>query len=89
VATAQDCAAEVLIVGHHGARNGTGTAFLERVRPLHAVASCGYRNRFGHPHGETLARIDAAGARLWRTDRDGFLVLEAGRGGWTVTPRRK
>jgi competence protein ComEC len=89
LATGQDCAAELLVVGHHGARNGTGAPFLERVRPRHAIASCGYRNRFGHPHAETLARIDAAGARLWRTDRDGMLETEAARGGWRITPRRR
>jgi competence protein ComEC len=32
----------------------------------------GYRNRFGHPKADVVER-HAAGARIWRTDRDGAL----------------
>ncbi len=43
----------------------------------------GYRNRFGHPHRTVLARYEARGIPLPRTDRDGavrFDVAPAGGG---------
>ena len=63
--------ADVLKVGHHGSRTSSSPAFLAAVGPRVAVISDGVRNHFGHPHPSTLAALDAAGARVWRTDRDG------------------
>ena len=37
--------------------------------------SVGRRNRFGHPSPGTLAALEAAGSRVWRTDRDGAVVV--------------
>ena len=67
--------ADVLKVGHHGSRTSSSPAFLAAVRPSVAVVSAGCRNRFGHPHPATLAALDAAGARVWRTDRSGAIVV--------------
>jgi len=50
--------------------------FLEQARPQLAVISVGARNPFRHPSPEVLARLEAAGARVYRTDRDGAVVLE-------------
>jgi len=66
----------VLKVAHHGSRFGTGRPFLEAARPSVAVVSVGARNPFRHPTGETLGRLAAARARLYRTDRDGAVILE-------------
>jgi competence protein ComEC len=67
--------ADVLKVGHHGSRTSSTPAFLEAVAPRVAVISCGVRNRFGHPHASTLVALAAAGARVYRTDRDGAVVV--------------
>jgi competence protein ComEC len=67
--------ADVLKVGHHGSRTSSSPAFLAAVAPREAVVSAGCRNRFGHPHPSTLATLAAAGARVWRTDRDGAVVV--------------
>ena len=40
-----------------------------------AVASCGVRNRFGHPHPQVRARLAEARIDLWRTDLGGALVV--------------
>jgi competence protein ComEC len=66
----------VLKVAHHGSRSSSGTPFLRAARPLVAVVSVGVRNPFRHPSPETLDRLAAAGARIYRTDRDGAVVLE-------------
>jgi competence protein ComEC len=67
--------ADVLKVGHHGSRTSSTPAFLSAVAPREAVVSVGCRNRFGHPHPVTLEALAAAGARVWRTDRDGAVVV--------------
>jgi competence protein ComEC len=60
---------DLLKVGHHGSRTSTSSELLEALEPRVAVVSCGRRNRFGHPARETLARVEAAGVPLLRTDR--------------------
>jgi competence protein ComEC len=61
----------VLKVAHHGARGSTSRTFLARARPGVAVISSGRRNPFGHPHPESLARLDSSGVRVLRTDLEG------------------
>ena len=41
-----------------------------------AVISVGARNAYGHPDAGTLARLTAVGARVFRTDLHGAVVLE-------------
>jgi competence protein ComEC len=66
----------VLKIAHHGSRSSSSAAFLESARPSFAIVSVGARNPFRHPTLETLDRIEAAGARVYRTDRDGAIILE-------------
>jgi len=67
--------ADVLKVAHHGSRTGTTPAFLDLVGPRVALISVGARNRYGHPSAEVLANLESRGASVWRTDRDGTIVL--------------
>ena len=50
-------------------------AFIAAVAPEFAVYTPGYRNRFGHPRAEVVARYDASGIRTYRTDFDGALTF--------------
>src|SRR5262245_13917799 len=68
--------ATVLKVAHHGARGSSTAAFLGAVHPAVAIISVGARNAYGHPSPETLARLAAAGAAVYRTDRDGAVLLD-------------
>ncbi len=65
-----------LKVAHHGSRSSSGAPFLAAARPLVAVVSVGARNPFRHPSTETLGRLEAARVRVYRTDRDGAVILE-------------
>jgi competence protein ComEC len=66
---------DVLIVPHHGSNTSSTDAFLARVRPRMALFTVGYRNRFGHPAEEVLARYARLGIESYRTDADGALLL--------------
>ena len=66
----------ILKVGHHGSRTSTSQALLDHWRPEIAVISCGRNNTFGHPAPEVLRRLDAIGARIYRTDLDGQVTIE-------------
>ncbi len=68
--------AEVLLMPHHGSMTSSSLAFVAAVGPQLALASAGYRNRFQHPRPEVLERYSGLGAQVWRTDRDGALILE-------------
>lgn len=80
--------AEVLLVPHHGSGTSSTPAFLAAVRPAHAVFTTGYRNRFGHPKADVLARYAATGVATWRTDRDGAVTVTIATAGVQVTRYR-
>lgn len=67
---------EVLVAGHHGSKQSTSQALLEAVAPETVVISVG-QNTYGHPAPETLARLSAAGAQVYRTDRQGGITVYA------------
>ena len=77
--------ATVLKVAHHGSRGSSTPEFLRAVSPRVAVISVGARNSYGHPSPETLARLDAVEAAVYRTDRDGAVILETDGRALTVT----
>ena len=66
---------ELLVAGHHGARTSTSEALLQRTRPETVLISVGGDNTFGHPAPETLARIRAYGAAVYRTDENGTITI--------------
>lgn len=68
--------AAVLKIAHHGSNSSTGTAFLDRTSPLLAILSCGRNNRYGHPHEETLERLEEAGVSVLRTDESGAIEIK-------------
>jgi competence protein ComEC len=75
LSSGQALAAQVLKVSHHGAGQATTSRFLQAVGPAHAVVSVGEGNRFGHPHPDTLARLEDAGIAVWRTDLQGTIEV--------------
>ncbi len=72
-----DVDADILKVGHHGSKTSTSDDFLRAVSPDAAVISVGKGNRYGHPHLEVLERLEDGELAVYRTDRDGTIVLES------------
>lgn len=77
----------ILKAGHHGSRTSSGEALLRLVQPRLAFISCGKHNHYGHPNAETLARLKATGAIIFRTDQDGQIRLRFTREKLEVTTR--
>jgi len=75
LASGDDLRAEILKVGHHGSAYGSTPAFVRAVSPHVALVSVGRHNLFGHPSTQTIATLEAAGARVYRTDGDGALTV--------------
>ena len=65
---------EVLIAGHHGAKNAASDELLEEAGGTLAVVSVGYNN-YGHPTPETLARLAEYGYAVRRTDEEGTIEI--------------
>jgi len=70
-----DLTANVLKVGHHGSKYSTTSEFLEAVKPQYAVISAGKDNDFGHPHMQTLDRLEQDKIGIWRTDLLGTISV--------------
>ena len=66
---------EVLVTGHHGSATSTTQALLDAVKPEYALISVGEGNLYGHPAQETLERLEAAGAEVYRTDWNGTIEI--------------
>ncbi|WP_068805801.1 DNA internalization-related competence protein ComEC/Rec2 [Thauera phenolivorans] len=82
-------ASSVVVVGHHGSRTSSSPAFVDAVRAEAAIHSAGYRNPFGHPHPAVWARWAEAGARNWRTDSQGAILVEVGADGVALSAARE
>jgi competence protein ComEC len=66
----------ILKVAHHGDRDASSYAFLESLQPEVAIISVGRGNRYGRPHQEVLDGLTRAGARIYRTDLNGDIILK-------------
>ena len=74
VASGMNLRSTVLKVGHHGSSTSSSETFLRRVRPKYCVISVGKDNPYGHPHEETISRLEQFTKEIYRTDRDGEIV---------------
>jgi competence protein ComEC len=78
-----DLRADLLLVPHHGSRTSSSAAFLDAVAPRLALVQSGYRNRFGHPAAEPMARYaqrsvpvadsPRCGAMAWQSEQPGVV----------------
>ncbi len=84
-----ELAAEVMTAPHHGSRTSSTPDFVAAVGARDVIFPVGYRNRFGHPKEDVVARYVAAGARLHRTDADGAVRVSIGNAGIRIQHERR
>ncbi|MGI6140555.1 MAG: ComEC/Rec2 family competence protein [Caldicoprobacterales bacterium] len=66
----------VLKAGHHGSATSTSDDFLKAVSPETVIIMCGTDNSYGHPHKETLEKLEKADIDVYRTDLLGTIIVE-------------
>ena len=71
----KNCSWEVLKVAHHGSKNSSSKEFLDGVTPRYAIISAGQKNRYGHPHQETIARLEEAECKIKSTQETGAVMI--------------
>ena len=81
--------ATLLVVPHHGSKTSSTEAFVEAVHPRYAVFTAGYRNKFGHPKAEVVARYRIVGSELLYSAEDGAIVVDMDAENFTVERYRK
>ena len=74
---------DLLKVGHHGSSTSTTKVFLEKVNPTYAVILCGKDNKYGHPHRETMLKLEDI--EVHRNDECGNIIFESTGNGLVTT----
>ena len=67
---------DILKVAHHGSKSSSSEEFLDAAGPRIAVIQCGLNNFYGHPHKQTLERLEERGIRVFRTDLSGAVGID-------------
>ena len=67
---------DILKVAHHGSKSSSCEEFLEAAKPSIAVIQCGRNNFYGHPHQQTLDRLEERGIKVFRTDLSGAVGID-------------
>ena len=65
----------VLKVTHHGSKTSSTPLFLNRFPPEIAVIQVGADNSHGHPTPQTLERLQKSGAKVFRNDEHGDVIV--------------
>lgn len=68
-----DC--NVLKVAHHGSKSSSMQEMVNKVTPQIAVIGVG-ENNYGHPNKKVISRIENLGAKVFRTDENGEIIIK-------------
>ncbi|OGY28236.1 MAG: hypothetical protein A3F33_02285 [Candidatus Woykebacteria bacterium RIFCSPHIGHO2_12_FULL_43_10] len=78
----------VLKVPHHGSKTGLSQDFLGLIKPEISIISVGAKNKYGHPAGEIIEKLESSGSKVFRTDKSGSVeVVTDGESWYTKTDK--
>lgn len=72
--TGIDLSCDVYMAGHHGSKSSSSQAFMQAMQPASVVISVGKNNKYRHPSDEAMARFNAMGCDIYRTDELGDII---------------
>ena len=70
--------ARILVAPHHGSKTSSTQDFVDAVHPEYILFPVGYRNRYGHPKAEVVARYQALNAQMFDSARHGAITFKLG-----------
>jgi len=79
---------DVLIAPHHGSKTSSTRTFLHSVQPETILIPAGYRNQFGHPHPDVIARYQDLNARYFNSADSGAITVSVHKDVWQIQTRR-
>jgi competence protein ComEC len=68
---------DVLKLGHHGSKTSSSILWLEKVSPKVAIISVDKNNKYGHPHPETLDRLEKLRIPFLSTADKGNIIFKS------------
>ncbi len=68
-----DC--DMMTMGHHGSSTSSTQKYLDAITPEYASISCGKNNKYGHPHRETVEKLEKMDIEYYRTDLSGNITF--------------
>lgn len=81
-------ACKVYKVPHHGSSTSSTAKYVRTVNPEWAIISCGEKNPYGHPHGETMKLLGERKINVMRTDEHGTITIVSDGTNYSVTGER-
>lgn len=75
VLSQQNLQAEIYQVGHHGSKTSSSMEFLTSIQPKISIISAAKENTFGHPHPETMQRLNNLKSTIYQTAQAGDLIF--------------
>lgn len=75
----------ILKVAHHGAKASTSAELLTFIKPKVALISSGKDNAYGHPHDETIKRLEEIGCIIYQTAEKGAITIRTDGNSLTIS----
>jgi len=66
---------DVIVAPHHGSKTSSSSQFIDQLQPRWVVFSAGYRNRYGHPHRDVVARYEQRDVTMMNTATAGMVTI--------------
>jgi beta-lactamase superfamily II metal-dependent hydrolase len=70
-----DLNSQILKVGHHGDNDTGSSEYLQMVKPETAIISVAADNEYAQPGEAALKRLEQSGAKIYRTDISGTIII--------------
>ena len=67
--------ADVIKIGHHGSNTSSSKSFVNKVQAKYAIITVGNKNKYNHPYEEIIERWKNIGAKIYRTDLNGNIIV--------------
>lgn len=70
-----DVSSDVVKIGHHGSDTSSGSSFVNKTKAKYAIIMVGNNNKYNHPYQAIIDRWINIGAKIYRTDLNGNIVV--------------